>query len=337
MALLVVAAGCAIPAEALAVPPRRLARWGVVPPAGAPGAAPPAAVPAPVVVGPVLRPRRRALLQSGTPAAAGAPSVAGRQPAPAKTPSPAKTPTPAATPPAATAATSGKTTPQQVPNRRPALAPTPAGQPAMAGAAAAQLKLPASTTAESTAFTPEWYAKYPQAWRPTQSPTDWWRAADVATVTAWLAQPVTAAGNAATDSAAVTAAGGVGDDGLHSVLVLPAGHDNQTAATVADSDWLPLGVFAVTPPENAKLHTYQQLAVDRKGVIKGNFYDAISGTNQPIEGTVDRTTLMASWTVGTNGSRFTAPMRAFTSEPRTVSVASDGQSQSLAMMPMQRP
>jgi len=159
----------------------------------------------------------------------------------------------------------------------------------------------------------------------------------VATVTAWLAQPVNAAGNAATDSAAVTTAGAVGDDGLQSVLVLPAGHDNQMAAAAADSDWLPLGVFAVAPPENAQPHTYQQLAVDRKGVIKGNFYDAISGTNQPIEGTVDRTTLMASWTVGTNGSRFTAPMRAFTSEPRTVSVASDGQSRSLAMLPMQRP
>ncbi len=187
------------------------------------------------------------------------------------------------------------------------------------------------------AFTPEWYAKYPQAWRPTQSPTDWWRAADVAAVTAWLGQPVNAAGNAATDSAAVTTAGAVGDDGLHSVLVLPAGHDNQAAPVAADSDWLPLGVFAVAPPENAQPHTFQQLAVDRKGVIKGNFYDAISGTSQPIEGTVDRSTLMASWTVGTNGSRFTAPMRAFTSEPRTVSVASDGQSRSLAMMPMQRP
>jgi len=331
MALLVVAASCAVPAEALAVPPRRLARWGVVPPPGAPGVAPPAAVPAPVVVGPILRPRRRALLQSGTPAAAGAPSVAGRQPAPAKAP------TPATAPPAATAAKAGKTALQQVPDRRPALAPTPAGQPAVAGAAAAQLTPPTSKTLDSTAFTPEWYAKYPQAWRPTQSPTDWWRAADVATVTAWLAQPVNAAGNAAIDSTAVTTAGAVGDDGLHSVLVLPAGHDNQAAPAAADSDWLPLGVFAVAPPENAQPHTYQQLAVDRKGVIKGNFYDAISGTNQPIEGTVDRTTLMASWTVGTNGSRFTAPMRAFTSEPRTVSVASDGQSRSLALLPMQRP
>jgi len=159
----------------------------------------------------------------------------------------------------------------------------------------------------------------------------------VATVTAWLGQPVNATGNAAADSSAVTTAGAVGDDGLQSVLVLPAGHDNQLAPAASDSDWLPLGVFAVAPQGNSRPHTYQQLAVDRKGTIKGNFYDAISGTSQPIEGTVDRTTLMASWTVGTNGSRFTAPMRAFTSEPRTVSVASDGQSQSLAMMPMQRP
>jgi hypothetical protein len=308
--LLVVAASCAVPAEALAVPPRRLARRGVivVTPSGTPSAGTQSVAP-PIVVGPALRPRRRLLLQPGTPVAPAAPSIAGRQPAPAKTPALAKTPTPATTPPAATAAQSK----------------TPAS------------KTPASKTTELTAFTPEWYAKYPQAWRPTKSPTDWWQAADVATVTAWLGQPVNATGNAAADSSAVTTAGAVGDDGLQSVLVLPAGHDNQVAPAASDSDWLPLGVFAVAPQGNSRPHTYQQLAVDRKGSIKGNFYDAISGTSQPIEGTVDRTTLMASWTVGTNGSRFTAPMRAFTSEPRTVSVASDGQSQSLAMMPMQRP
>jgi len=238
--------------------------------------------------------------------------MAGRQPAQTKALTPA-TPSPAAT----AAAKSGKIAPEKVPSP--------------------QTKRAETKTAEPTAFTPDWYAKYPQAWRPTQSPTDWWRAADVATVTAWLGQPVNAAGDAATDSSAVTTAGDVGDDGLQSVLVLPAGHDNQAAPAASDSDWLPLGVFAVAAQGNSQPHNYQQLAVDRKGVIKGNFYDAISGTNQPIEGTVDRSTLMASWTVGTNGSRFTAPMRAFTSEPRTVSVASDGQSRSLAMMPMQRP
>jgi hypothetical protein len=191
-----------------------------------------------------------------------------------------------------------------------------------------------------TAFTPDWYAKHPQAWRPAKSSADWWKTADVATISAWLGKPVTAAGTTADGGGAVATAGGVNAsaDGLQSVLVLPAGHQN--AVGPADSDWLPLGVFAVVPPgtpDTAQAHNYQQLAVDRQGTIKGNFFDTISGTVQPITGTVDRTALMASWTVGANGSRFTAPMRAFAGQPRTVSMSSGGQPQDLELMPVQSP
>jgi hypothetical protein len=204
---------------------------------------------------------------------------------------------------------------------------------------------PAATpaAAESVAFTADWYAKYPEAWRPAKSPADWWKTADVATITAWLGQPVQlvmAAGTAADSGNAVATAGGAdaGADGLQSVLVLPAGHQN--AVGPADADWLPLGVFAVVPPgtqDTAQAHNYQQLAVDRQGAIKGNFYDTLSGTVQPITGTVDRTALVASWTVGANGSRFTAPMRAFTGQPRTVSMSSGSQPRDLQLMPVQRP
>jgi hypothetical protein len=202
---------------------------------------------------------------------------------------------------------------------------------------------PAATpAAESVAFTADWYAKHPQAWQPAKSPADWWKNSDVATITAWLGQPVQlvmAGGTAADSGNAVATAGGTdaGADGLQSVLVLPAGHQN--AVGPADSDWLPLGVFAVVPPgtqDTAQAHNYQQLAVDRQGAIKGNFYDTLSGTVQPITGTVDRTSLVASWTVGANGSRFTAPMRAFAGQPRTVSMSSGGQSRNLELMPVQR-
>ena len=327
MALLMVTASFAVPGEALAVPARRLLRRGVIvaAPSETQSAGTQSIAPAPIMVGPALRPRRRLLLQPVAPVTPAAPSVAARQPAPAKAPTPAT-----ASPAATAAAKSAKIAPKQVPAQQ----PKPAGEPTVAGAVAAPSK---TKTAESMAFTPDWYAKHPQAWRPTQASTDWWQAASVATITAWLGQPVTAAGTAASDSAAVTTAGAVGDDGLQSVLVLPAGHDNQVAPAVSDADWLPLGVFAVAPQGTSQPHVYQQLAVDRKGGIKGTSYDAISGTSQPIEGTIDRTSSTASWTVGTNGSRFTAPIRAFTSEPRTVSVVSAGQSRSLELMPMQRP
>ncbi len=342
MVLVLVAAGLVAPGEALAVPPRRLARRGVivVPPPGAEAVVVP--VPAPVVVGPALRPRRRMLLQPGPAVAPGAPSVAGRQPAAASPAAPSRMPTPATPAPATAAATakSGATAavtakpaaaaPEQIPAPQPTPAQSPAGQAAVANATPAPV--------ETIAFTADWYAKHPEAWRPKQSPADWWKTADVAAITAWLGKPITAAGTAADKGGAVANAGGVDAraDGLQSVLVLPAGHQN--AVDPADPDWLPLGVFAVVPPgtqDTAQAHNYQQLAVDRQGTIKGNFYDTISGTVQPITGTVDRTALTASWTVGANGSRFTAPMRAFAGQPRTVSMVSGGQPRDLELMPVQ--
>ena len=348
--LLVVSVSVAAPAEALALPPRRLARRGVivVPPPGAEAVVVPAPGSAPVVVAPAPRPRRRMLLQPGQPGPTGvpgAPSVAGRQPAAAAPAAPLRTPTApapataaagAAAKPGPTAAAVAKpaaTAPEQIPTPRPTLAQSSAGQPTVAHATPA--------AAETIAFTTDWYAKHPEAWRPTRSSADSWKTADVATITAWLGQPVTAAGTAAGNGGAVATAGGagVGADGLQSVLVLPAGHQN--AVGPADADWLPLGVFAVVPPDVAQqsdqAHNYQQLAVDRQGTIKGNFFDTISGTVQPIAGTVDRTSLTASWTVGANGSRFTAPMRAFAGQPRTVSMSSGGQPRDLELMPVQRP
>ncbi len=335
MVLVVVAAGIAAPGEAHAVPPRRLARRGVivVPAPGTEAVVTPAPSSAAIVVGPALRPRRRMVVVPGpvaVPAAsrmAAAMNVAGRQPAAASPAAPATAP--------ATAAATAKpaaTSPEQIPTPRPTPAQSSAGQPTVAAAT--------PVAAESVAFTADWYAKHPEAWRPAKSPADWWKNADVAAITAWLGQPVTAAGTAADSGNAVATAGGAdaGADGLQSVLVLPAGHQN--AVGPADADWLPLGVFAVVPPgtqESDQAHNYQQLAVDRQGTIKGNFFDTISGTIQPITGTVDRTALAASWTVGANGSRFTAPMRAFAGQPRTVSMSSGGQSRNLELMPVQRP
>jgi len=328
LVLVVAAAGFAVPADALAVPPRRLARRGVIvaPPPGAEAVVVPTPGSAPIVVAPALRPRRRMVVVPGPVAAPGAPRMA-------TAPSAAKS--------GATAAATAKpaaTAPEQIPSPRPAPAQSSAGQPPVAAAA--------PVAVEMTAFTPDWYAKHPEAWQPAKSSADWWKTADVATISAWLGQPaqlvqpVMAAGTTADSGGAVATAGGadVGADGLQSVLVLPAGHQN--AVGPADSDWLPLGVFAVVPPgtpDTAQAHNYQQLAVDRQGTIKGNFFDTISGTVQPITGAVDRTAQAASWTVGANGSRFTAPMRAFAGQPRTVSMLSGGQPRDLELMPVQSP
>jgi hypothetical protein len=324
----------ALSEPAQAVPARRLARRGVivvVPPVEAgPAAAPIVPAPAPIMVGPGLRPLRRlvavppppaAIARQLPPAPAAPGAVAAPQPPSSRQPAVAKSGPPAVKPPQPTAV------PESIP------APQAVAAAVTAGATA--------THPEQAAFTPEWYAAHPQAWRPAEQPLDWWRVPDTAAVVDWLAGQVRPAGGAIADVAAVTTAGGetVGDDGLRSVLVLPAGHANQEASPASPDRWLPLGVFAVVPRGVSveQASQYQQLLVDRAGVLRGNFYDDVSGTVQPIEGAIDRSSLSASWAVQGSGSRFTLPVAAFAAAPRLASVTAGGRSREVELVPVARP
>jgi hypothetical protein len=41
-----------------------------------------------------------------------------------------------------------------------------------------------------------------------------------------------------------------------------------------------------------------QLAIDKNGVIRGNYYNALSDTTTPVYGSVDKKTQRAAWLVG---------------------------------------
>ena len=41
-----------------------------------------------------------------------------------------------------------------------------------------------------------------------------------------------------------------------------------------------------------------QLAVDKQGVIRGNYFDQVTQTNLPVSGQVDKKTQRVAWSVG---------------------------------------
>jgi hypothetical protein len=49
--------------------------------------------------------------------------------------------------------------------------------------------------------------------------------------------------------------------------------------------------------EKTSNHIFQ-LAVNKKGVIRGNYYDAVTDTTSEVFGSVDQKTQRAAWTVG---------------------------------------
>ena len=82
----------------------------------------------------------------------------------------------------------------------------------------------------------------------------------------------------------------------------------QQAASIADAgkqarasqsdEWLALGVFSVVQGEQANGNDLFQLAVNKSGVIRGNYYNALSETTLPVTGSVDKKTQRAAWTIG---------------------------------------
>ncbi len=69
-----------------------------------------------------------------------------------------------------------------------------------------------------------------------------------------------------------------------------------------DGDWLPLGVFALTRTGQTKSVVTIQLAVNKEGIIRGNYTDTETNKTQVIKGAVDKKTQRVAFTVGDNTS-----------------------------------
>jgi hypothetical protein len=61
---------------------------------------------------------------------------------------------------------------------------------------------------------------------------------------------------------------------------------------------MPLGVFAMVQGEETTSNNIFQLAVNKEGVIRGNYYNALTDEVAPVHGAVDKKTQRAAWTVG---------------------------------------
>ena len=72
----------------------------------------------------------------------------------------------------------------------------------------------------------------------------------------------------------------------------------KQAPATKEEEWLALGVFAMVQGERTDSNDLFQLAVNKAGTIRGNFYNALSDTTLPVNGAVDKKSLRAAWTVG---------------------------------------
>jgi hypothetical protein len=75
------------------------------------------------------------------------------------------------------------------------------------------------------------------------------------------------------------------------------GEQARVATQGSAAKWLPLGVFEAIPNGKKSSTMLLQLAVNKAGIIRGNYFDAADKNVQVVEGSVDKDTERAAWVV----------------------------------------
>lgn len=121
--------------------------------------------------------------------------------------------------------------------------------------------------------------------------------------------------------------------------------ENGTAATeeqLDQSEWLSLGVFAVTqdgetsgPPPTI----YLQLAISKQGIIGGTIYNSETDQSRDLEGAVDERTQRSAWAVvDTEWPIMETGISALTQDESAALVHfADGQTQQWLMVRLEEP
>ena len=72
------------------------------------------------------------------------------------------------------------------------------------------------------------------------------------------------------------------------------------AEPAPDTKWLPLGVFAIVEGGATSSNDVFELAIDRQGVIRGNYQNVQAGQLTALSGSLDKQSQRAAWTIGSD-------------------------------------
>ncbi|MEQ9407656.1 MAG: hypothetical protein RIK87_08000 [Fuerstiella sp.] len=153
-----------------------------------------------------------------------------------------------------------------------------------------------------------WYASYPGAWYAAGWATGAvWRACTWSTAAAYCGYTETPPvyydyGNNVIyeDNSVYVNGDNVGTAEEYYGQAADLASEGAAADAPADGDWLPLGVFALTKIDQTKSDISIQLAVNKQGVIRGNYTDSAQNQNEIIQGSVDKQAQRVAFTTGEN-------------------------------------
>jgi hypothetical protein len=97
--------------------------------------------------------------------------------------------------------------------------------------------------------------------------------------------------------------------------------DAPTDAAGNSGDWRALGVFALAPPGESTSNQLMQLAINKDGIVRGNYYNQLTNETSEVYGSLDKSTGRISWTIGNNtGTVFDAGLSDLTGDDSSVLV-----------------
>jgi len=81
-----------------------------------------------------------------------------------------------------------------------------------------------------------------------------------------------------------------------------AGTIDEAVASNKDLQWMSLGVFALVHEKDGNPTFVMQLQIAKDGTISGTYINSLKDTSRPIQGSVDKESQRAAWSVGDNSN-----------------------------------
>ncbi len=88
--------------------------------------------------------------------------------------------------------------------------------------------------------------------------------------------------------------------GQAQALALTAPVTMAPISKASEKDWKPLGVYSLIQGDQTNTNMMFQLAVNKEGVIKGNYYNTLTEETKPVSGAIDKKNMRAAWTIAGN-------------------------------------
>jgi hypothetical protein len=177
-------------------------------------------------------------------------------------------------------------------------------------------------------FTPTWYRAHPVAWvAPRWAVANFWVAPAWATLSAYcgvVAPPILYdyGSNVVIENDNVYVDGSqVATAQEYATQAADFADVGRQAKPAENEEWQPLGVFGMIQGDEQVAQRIFQLAVNKAGVVRGNYYDAVADNTLPVYGSVEQKSQRVAWSIGDKKETvFEAGLNNLTQEQTTVLV-----------------